>query len=385
MTPSVRVSIVVVAVLLVAGAAAAQKPPEVPRLVDRHLDDASYVELAKQWKAYIDQNGETPEALVNLGLAYDYSEEHDAALTAARRAVELGPDDPAALAFLGKMLTTWKSDEEAAIEVLEHCREVAPDYRPGLESLAATYLRRGEFREANDVFKAMFDQRVLARPLQDFAYNLLVGLPQDAVLITGGDNDTFPPLALQAGMDFRTDVIVLNRSLLNLPSYCKALFDAHPGIRPDYDVDAHEVKMVDGQPTILANAVLRQMITEGKAPLYFAASADYDRYGFDPEGELEGLDLRVAGKGKEMGAEKSAKLFLDSYRLDSATDWNFAWSVFPTVGKLMQNYVVAMIKLAQEKGVDKETRSLLLERAAAIADFHEMDRWSITIEKLQKK
>ncbi len=177
-------------------APALSQPESVPRLTERGLDKASYVQLAKEWKQYIEQNGESADALANLALAYKYSEEQDAAVIAAKRAVELGPDNPKALALLGEMLAVWVEDEEAALEVLQRCREVAPDYEFGLTMLATAHLRRGELSDADEVFQTVFDQRVIATPLQDFAYNMLVGLPRGAVLITSGDNDTFPPLAL---------------------------------------------------------------------------------------------------------------------------------------------------------------------------------------------
>jgi hypothetical protein len=371
------------AILCAAGPALSQAPPPVPRLAEQSLDPASYVELARQWKEYIEENGETPDALVNLGMAYDYSEEHDAAVVAARRAVELGPDDPKALAFLGKMLATYVGDRAAALEVLEHCREVAPGYGYGLTMLATTHLFRGELSEADGVFKTIFDQRIISRPLQDYAYNMLVGLPQGAVLITSGDNDTFPPLALQAGMDFRTDVVVLNRSLLNVPEYAKAEFERHPEIAPDYDIDAHEVKTVDGVPTLLSKALVRAMVEEHMAPIYLSASAGGDYHGYKPEVHVEGVDLRTAEKG--LSAEESARLFLETYRLDSATDWSVPWSLAPNEARLLANYVAAMIRLAEEKGVGKETRRRLLDEASRIAAFHHMDRMSLTIEKMQKE
>jgi len=360
-----------------------QAPPPVPRLTDRSLDKASYVELAKQWKEYIDERGETADALVNLGMAYDYSDEHDAAVVAARRAVELGPDNPKALAFLGKMLATYVGDRAAALEVLEHCREVAPEYGYGLTMLATTHLFRGELSEAQEVFKTIFDQRIISRPLQDYAYNMLVGLPEGSVLITSGDNDTFPPLALQAGMDLRTDVVVLNRSLLNVPEYAKAEFERHPEIASDYDIDAHEVKMVDGVPTLLSKALVRAMVEEHKAPIYLTASAGGDYHGYHPEVHVEGINLRTAEKG--LSREESARLFLDTYRLDSATDWSVPWSLAPNEARLISNYVAAMIKLAGEKGIKSETRGRLLEEASRIAEFHEMDRMLAVIEKMQKK
>jgi tetratricopeptide (TPR) repeat protein len=55
------------------------------------------------------------------------------------------------------------------------------------------------------------------------AYNrwMLQHLPQKAILLTNGDMDTYPAVALQETENFRTDVIVLNYSLLNTRWYQK--------------------------------------------------------------------------------------------------------------------------------------------------------------------
>jgi hypothetical protein len=379
-------SVIATSAFLIAFAGSALSQPQpVPRLVDRGLDKASYVELAKEWKKYIENIGETADALVNLGMAYRYSGEQDAAVVAAKRAVELEPDNPKALAFLGTMLAPYLGDDEGALKVLEHCREIAPDYEPGVSTLAAVYMRLGNWEKSEEVFKTIFEQKLISQPLQDYGYNMLIGLPQGAVLITGGDNDTFPPLSLQEGMNLRKDVIIINRSLLNLPAYAKAVFKRYPSIRPDYDIDHHETTMTpDGKAALLSTRLIEKMLAEKKAPLYFAASANYESYGFKPEAEeVEGLNLRASGKG--LSAEESARLFLYTYRLDSATDWAFAWSLVPNVASLMRNYAAAMVNLSEAKGVSRETRTRLLDKASAIAAFHDFDELSRAIESLRKK
>jgi tetratricopeptide (TPR) repeat protein len=356
-------------------------PPAVPLATTRILDRSSYVQLAKQWQQYLDAHGETADGLVNLGQALDYCEEKDAAVNAARRAVELEPENPVALAFLGKMLSIWADDLEGAREVLARCRKLAPDYGYGLTMLATVDLKHGDLAAAEETFQTVYDQRIISRPLQDYAYNMLVGLPPGAVLVTGGDSDTFAALALQAGMGFRRDVVVINYSLLNVPAFAEAVFALHPEIRPRYDIEAHQVRMVGDTPTLLATALLEALGEEGKAPVFLSAALPEDLQGYRPAVHNEGLNNRVGAAG--LKNEDVARMILETYRLDSATDWTEPWALAPSEARLMGNYVVAMAKLTQSKDVAKETRARLLERAGAIADFHDLTVWSTFIRDMR--
>ncbi len=64
----------------------------------------------------------------------------------------------------------------------------------------------------------------------DFAEAVLKDLEKNAILFTNGDNDTFPLWYVQYVEGFRTDVRVVNLSLLNTPWYVKQVTTQEPKV-----------------------------------------------------------------------------------------------------------------------------------------------------------
>jgi hypothetical protein len=274
------------------------------------------------------------------------------------------------------MLTIKGKRLDEAEELLLRCRRIAPDYPEPLTTLASIYMRHGDLESSEKVFKTMFDQRTIDEPIQDYAYNMLIGLPEGAVLVTNGDNDTFPPLALQAGMDFRKDIIIINRHLFGIEEFAEAVFDRHPEIRPTRMVKKEKSKA-------RAVALLEQMVDEQQVPVYFATTVALHDLGFEPELEIEGMNLRSSKAA--LSSEESARLYLERYRLDSATDWNFQWDLMPSISQIIGNYVRGMIRISLQEDLSADTKHRLLDKAFEIAEFHDMSNELHYIRKLREE
>jgi hypothetical protein len=63
----------------------------------------------------------------------------------------------------------------------------------------------------------------MAPALLEYNYNVLMSLDQNAILVTAGDNDTYPIWLLQNARGIRPDVTVINSSLITVPEYRRRL------------------------------------------------------------------------------------------------------------------------------------------------------------------
>ena len=82
----------------------------------------------------------------------------------------------------------------------------------------------------------------------DYAYNILQSLDKDAIVFTNGDNDTFPLWYLQSA-GYRTDVRVINLSLLQMPWYIKEQKYSSPYGALTVPIDLSDDEIERLQPT----------------------------------------------------------------------------------------------------------------------------------------
>jgi len=65
---------------------------------------------------------------------------------------------------------------------------------------------------------------------RDFAVNILKSIPQNGILITYGDNDTFPLWYMQMAENYRTDVAVINETLSYGEWYREQILKRYPNL-----------------------------------------------------------------------------------------------------------------------------------------------------------
>ncbi|UCC79376.1 MAG: hypothetical protein JSW64_14065 [Candidatus Zixiibacteriota bacterium] len=88
---------------------------------------------------------------------------------------------------------------------------------------------------------------------------MLLHLPQDAILLTNGDMDTYPAVALQETEGFRSDVTVMNYSLLNTRWYQQHIQDRYNVRFPLTDEELDNLKATKDKKDKLKTVASRIM------------------------------------------------------------------------------------------------------------------------------
>lgn len=378
-------------------------PPEVRSWRHQILSRDRYVELAGRWRLYAESHPGSAVARVQLAEAQRYaqtaSDEERAHLI--EEAIGLDPDCPEALdALAGSALHGGAS----LVDSLEEARrqglravELAPGWTRPHFTLWSICMVLGRRDEAEQHLRAIFEEGGFSAPLLDLAYNLLESVAPDGILFTNGDNDTYPLLALQVVRGLRTDVTVVNLSLLNRVEYATSIWkrpgaDVPPAFTPDEIQSIYARWQEDPEKTTqrfpmrLLGALLGRIRDGGwRAPVHIAITVTPNLLDVcEGHMRLEGLTWRLTreptrepqtagGEARTpIDLDRTVHLLRDTFRLDSATDLTFPWSRENAIQRLMQNYpaVLRTVAAAAARRGAPEIYRYALRKAIEILDFH---------------
>jgi tetratricopeptide (TPR) repeat protein len=242
----------------------------------------------------------------------------------------------------------------------------------------------------------------------DYAYNLLIGCGKDAILITNGDNDTFPLWFLQNVEKIREDVRVVNLSLLNADWYILQRKDIWKvPIDLSYaQIKCKDTKMPDGRiiprpqepfydpisktkeflfpyydPTTKKLIRVQDMMVQHillannwKYPFYFSTTVPPEnRVGLDKHLKSEGLIyLVVPEEGNQMiDAEKSYRNLFQVYKYRCLNDIN-VYQDQNTVGLLIslpEKFIDLALYYSLQKQMEK-AKTVLKKAIEVIPDYY---------------
>jgi len=212
----------------------------------------------------VQQEPQNPDAHAWLAETYRRLEQTNQAIGSARKALELDPCHGFAHTVLAWAYNPlYGSWEQANADTAWHhllkaaqCDSTDGNIWIGIWVEA---VRRGERDLEKKALRFFMGTEFFTPAL--LAYNrwMLRHLPKNALLLTNGDMDTYPAVALQEVEHFRTDVLVVNRSLLNTTWYARYLRDGYKVPLPfgDAELDALRPRQdKNGKMIVVADQIL---------------------------------------------------------------------------------------------------------------------------------
>jgi len=255
---------------------AGEKPEKVLRIVYEVESDSWYKTQAALWRKEIERNSANPQAWLNYYYANRYqkfaelhSESRQARLDSIIGAMERAIPGTYECHYLKAFQYCGRGDGSDLLKA----HELAPG-RPDHYHLLVDYYRlKGDKDGFDDYYTLWYHSHDLAPWLLNFNYNMLMSVETDGILITNGDNDTFPAEMLQRVKKVRPDVTVLNISLSKIESYLKDKL-AEKGISIDLE-SLNESSQIEGEHSphlFLKN--LCQILTRDHPdiPIHFAVT-----------------------------------------------------------------------------------------------------------------
>ncbi|MCB1058622.1 MAG: hypothetical protein KDB65_00190 [Calditrichaeota bacterium] len=339
-------------------------------------DQEKYQELARLWEKY---NKAYPSefAYGNWVYAERYAG-HDF-IPLVKRGLKKYPDNPLLL-YLASMENQGKPEDRQALEYLERAVAIDPNFLDPWFSLVTIYMSFGDDEKVNLALRKILESGYVHDDIYDYNYNVLIGLEQNAVLISNGDNDTYPVWILQRILNVRPDVTLANMSLLNTKWYPVYLVE-HGA--PQF-VTASEVEAIrDSSDQALAartektpvwNPYSYPLITKmigaaerERRPVYFAHTVYEDEFikSYKEQGCLLGLATLVTpcGDDKNKRLEDAMRIWVNQFRTGGMDSWRLRSTKPTDAGRmLMPNYAfVAAVSAAKLKGASPELRGALFK------------------------
>jgi len=179
-------------------------------------DQETYARLAGMWKTYYDAYP-SEDAYANWMYALRYSESPDYE-SKLREGLSKYTANPT-LEYLAGLIGHGASSNDEGLRHLERAAGLDPTFSDAWFGLVTEYMSRNEPGKVGDALRHLLESGAVRDEVMDYSYNMMALMDEHSVLVTNGDNDTYPGWILTGVIGYRPDITVVNRSLLNTDWY----------------------------------------------------------------------------------------------------------------------------------------------------------------------
>jgi hypothetical protein len=392
MKPSIKLLLLMVACHFTA-LSVAQKPEPVYSITRQNQSFEWYEQQAKAWKQEIDRGNAQPMAWVYWFEANRTAHRFLDAPSWERKQGDYFIPDSAIVARAGKAIPgtfEWyymamRNQQsidfisDKTIELMFKAQEKRPFDNLILPYLMNYYLIQNDPAHLHEVGKMWYERKEIPADMLTTAYNMLIALEPNAILLTYGDNDSYPLWVLQQAKGIRTDVRVLNLSFVRgIPAYRARIFK-ELGI-PASGASGASIDSVRDFSDLFR--ILVSNVTQ--RPLYVSVFAAQDVYqGYQQHLYLVGLSLKYSPKPFN-NLEVMRHAVEDQYLLDflkQSLSPDESQSVVNRMNKAYINLFVRLKDYYANSLKDTEKAASMLKMAQTIATNTGDEQWLKLLNK----
>jgi len=337
-----------------------QKAEKVLRITESQQSGEYYRVQAGAWKKELEKNEGNADAWLNYFTAARYSNifnegpqfDLEKIVTDAGKAV---PNTFEAV-YLKFWLKPW---DENAFGHLQKAYSLDPLRTETYHEFMTHYLRKGDFPRYNEFCKKHYVSVANSPGFNSWNYNALVNLDENAILLTEGDNDTYPAWILQEAKNFRKDIAVVNTNLIMSEDYRALIFKQLK--LPELNKDQNQMER-----DAFRLAMIEHLLKNSSRPIYFGIGMrESMRNEFEENLYLVGLSFKYSKTAIDEVAilRKSYEndFRWDHLKMPLATDPRqveidrFSRSYLPGLMKVYNDY-----RKKEERAKAKELKNLIL-------------------------
>lgn len=334
---------------------AAAPPEKIYSITRKDMPLDYYLEQGQLWKAETRKTPTNSEAWFNYYKAARYANH-------LSQGAEIKPFDKKAIVeqiqeaipeTFVQYYTTFAEAPwgEERWENLFKAYHTAPNRPETYQSLMTYYELEGDIKKVAEFSQKWYDSGTYSAGILHWNFNLLMSLEDNAIVLTNGDNDTYPIWLLQNVKGIRKDIRSININLLtNVPEYKELIF-RELGIEDPFVAKTGSVDK--------SYEVSKFLFEKSKRPVYLAiTSRNALREKFGDDLYLTGLAFKMSKKSFDNVAvlkNNFENRFLKDYLwINLQNDTSI--SVVNVIG---QNYLPAFLTLHRHYVASGETQKAI--------------------------